>query len=61
LILQAWTLEEKNDEKLKFMRALSIINHFYEEKEKEKRRDRRAFVLMQLDGIVLAGPRDWHD
>lgn len=43
------------------MRELSIINHFYEEKEGEKRRDRRAFVLMQLDGIVLAGPRDRRD
>lgn len=30
-------------------------------RKKEKNDDRRAFVLMQLDGIVLAGPRDRRD
>lgn len=44
----------KNDEKLKFMRSLTIINHAAQRKRSGTI---DAFVLTRLDGIMLAGPR----
>lgn len=57
-IPHAWTLEEENDEKLKFMRALSVINHFYEEREegREKRRDRACVCVNATRRNCVSGP-----
>lgn len=50
----------RNVEKLKFMRELSVINHIIPMK-RGKKMTIDAFALTQVDGIMLASPRDRRD